>query len=366
MTIDDFIAAGVYDPDSPHAEGRLELLEWLVERGVTLEQMVERGNRSLSGLAGDLALRPGRRLTAREVAESCDLDVEVVLSLSLAAGLAPALADEPAYSDAELALFSVYTVGSGLFGEAATRRFSRVIGSSLSRIAEAAVTLFQVNVEQPLLDSGGSELTIAKKNLRAIETLEGVRTLINSLFGSHVEIAIRRLREARPRRSPDTVAFAVGFVDLVAFTTLTQAMAVPELAGLIERFEETAYDVVAAHDGRVVKLIGDEVMFVTRDPSAACRIALTLLERFADDADVTPRGAIAYGEMLVRGGDYYGPIVNLAARAAQIAVPGELLVTTAVADGSNAADVAFEAAGRRMLKGFQEPVTLLAATRTRA
>ena len=85
---------------------------------------------------------------------------------------------------------------------------------------------------------------------------------------------------------------------------------------MIERFEETAYDVATARDGRVVKLIGDEVMFVTVDPAAACDIGLTLFERFADDAAVTPRGGLAYGDLLLRGGDYYGAVVNLAARVA--------------------------------------------------
>jgi adenylate cyclase len=74
-----------------------------------------------------------------------------------------------------------------------------------------------------------------------------------------------------------------------------------------------------------VKLIGDEVMFVTRDPAAACDIALELFERVAGDPNVTPRGGIAFGELLLRAGDYFGPIVNLASRVAQIAVPSELL-----------------------------------------
>ena len=56
------------------------------------------------------------------------------------------------------------------------------------------------------------------------------------------------------------------------------------------------------------------------DPAAACDIALTLVERFAEDVNVTPRGAIAYGELVVRGGDYYGPTVNLAARLAFLGV----------------------------------------------
>jgi adenylate cyclase len=136
-----------------------------------------------------------------------------------------------------------------------------------------------------------------------------------------------------------------------------------ELAAVIERFEETAYDVATERDGRVVKLIGDEVMFVTIDPAAACDIALTLFERFAEDRSVTPRGGLAYGELLLRGGDYYGPIANLAARVAQIAVPNEILMTMAMADAVAGAGFAIEPAGKRMLKGFDEPVALASVSR---
>jgi adenylate cyclase len=134
------------------------------------------------------------------------------------------------------------------------------------------------------------------------------------------------------------------------------------LAELIERFEDAAYDIAAARDGRVVKLIGDEVMFVARDAASACDIALTLVERFAGDPSVTPRGGLAIGELLLRGGDYYGPIVNLAARVADLAVPGELLVTLEVAAAAGPA-FRFEPAGKRMLRGFEEPVALHALAR---
>ena len=137
-----------------------------------------------------------------------------------------------------------------------------------------------------------------------------------------------------------------------------------ELAAVIERFaEETAYDVATARDGRVVKLIGDEVMFVTVDPAAACDIGLTLFERFADDVAVTPRGGLAYGDLLLRGGDYYGSVVNLAARVAQIAVPNELLVTIDMAAALAGAPMRVEPAGKRMLKGFDEPVALASVGR---
>jgi adenylate cyclase len=181
--------------------------------------------------------------------------------------------------------------------------------------------------------------------------------MLQSLFSAHMERAIRYFRAAQPRRFVDTLPLAVGFVDLVGFTTLSRRMPARELAEVIERFEDAAYDVAAARGGRVVKLIGDEVMFVAHDAGAACDIALTLIERFAGDPSVAPRGGLAIGELLLRGGDYYGPIVNIAARVADLAVPGELLVTSELVEAAGPT-FRFESAGKRLLKGFEEPVAL--------
>ena len=94
---------------------------------------------------------------------------------------------------------------------------------------------------------------------------------------------------------------------------------------------ERTYDIVLRAGARVVKLIGDEVMFVTVDADAACRAALALMDGFvAVDARVVPRGGVAFGNVLVRGGDYYGPVVNLASRLVDEAVPEEVLATTEV------------------------------------
>ena len=116
------------------------------------------------------------------------------------------------------------------------------------------------------------------------------------------------------RLTDDTVRGCVGFVDLVGSTTLSRRLSPRELAAFVDRFEEVASAVATRFGGRVVKFIGDEVMVVTARPGAACDIALTLIERFAADGTVTPRGGIASGALLDRSGDYYGPVVNLAAR----------------------------------------------------
>ena len=365
MTAAEFEAAGLYDPKAPDAPGRLELLEWLAARGVTVEQMARavRRHSPLSGLAGDLVLRPGERYTLAQVAERAGVPIERVRQLSLAAGVPPTTPAAPVFTDDDVLLFGGFAERAALFGEAAVLRFVRTIGSSLARIAEAAVSLFLVNVEGPMLQQGTSERALAEANLHAIEALSGVEVMLQILFRTHMEAAISRFRAARLGLSIDTTYMTIGFVDLVGFTTLTHRMSAHELAALVERFEEAAHDVVTARGGRLVKLIGDEVMFVGLDAAAACDTALALFEHFASDASVTPRGALATGELVTLGGDYYGPVVNLAARVAQLAVPHELLVTPEVVAHAPASGLRFEPAGKRMLKGFDEPVALLTVER---
>jgi adenylate cyclase len=120
----------------------------------------------------------------------------------------------------------------------------------------------------------------------------------------------------------------VGFVDLVGYTALSQELEEEELAGLVSRFEEIAHDTVAEHGARVVKMIGDEVMFVTEEPAAAARIALRLSERSAVD-EVLPeaRAGLACGPVVAHEGDYYGPVVNLASRMVELARPGSVLTS---------------------------------------
>ena len=153
---------------------------------------------------------------------------------------------------------------------------------------------------------------------------------------------------------------AVGFVDLVGFTPLSQQLDARELASVVDDFEATAFDLVSRHEGRVVKLIGDEVMFATVDAAAACEVALGLAAAFAADGSVTPRGGVAVGDVLTHGSDYYGEVVNLASRAADLAVPSEILTTAVVRDEAVEAGsrLAFDPAGRRSLKGFAAPVEL--------
>lgn len=122
-------------------------------------------------------------------------------------------------------------------------------------------------------------------------------------------------------------------------------------------FDELTSDVVIGGGGRVVKLIGDEVMYVVADPQAACEIALELAARFSEHPRLPPvRGGLAFGAVLSRDGDYFGPVVNLASRTIKLAAPGTVLAAGTLSDGVDT--FRFTSIGAPELKGFDEPIEL--------
>jgi adenylate cyclase len=358
-------ARGLYDPQAPDAADRLALLRFLEEDGLTLDEMVAaHAVGRLTAAAGDRQLRPGEgRYTLAEAAERASVSLDMAERLRRAVGLTSLDASKRQMSDADVETLRAFNVAVQLFGERPALDLSRVVGSSIARIAESAVSLFLAQIENPLLQEGRGSLALARANRDATAAVNVLPTLIETLFRRHVEEAVRRQAKARDSdRSAVTVQMAVGFVDLVGFTLRTQQLSAAELTVLVREFEARAQDVVTMHGGRVVKLIGDEVMFVALDAGAGCEIALSLVEAFRDDASgIAPRGGLAAGPLLMHGGDYYGTTVNLASRIADLAVPFEILVTLDVM--ARAEKFRFEPAGRRILKGFAEPLQLYAARR---
>ena len=364
---DAFERAGLYDPTAPNAAQRLELLEFLVGEGVSLERMAAThasDEHTLTGVLADGLLRPGEAITLVEVARRLDLPPETVERTLLAVGIPVRDHSAAVLRPEDVDTFAAFQFGVAMFGERAMLQLGRVIGSSVARIAEAAVWLYTEHMEQPIVESAQSEVVLAKANVEATQSLTVLAAAIEHLFRVHAELAIRHVRAARAGLDTYTTArLAIGFVDLVGYTGLAERAETEELARVIDHFEALAYDVVTERNGRVVKLIGDEVMFVALDPTAACDIALTLLEAHADHEEhVTPRGGVAFGELLIRGADYYGSTVNLASRIGDLAVPHEILATAELRDA--VAGYAFAPAGRRLLKGFDEPVELFSLSRS--
>lgn len=357
MDVKAFEAAGLYDPEAPNAADHLALLAWIASQGIALADIVEAAQRDqLNSVVGDRAIRSGERSTEAEVLERVDLTPEQFDALRRSLGYHESAPDERIYTEADIEAFRNYGLARAFFSERAILELTRVFGASMARIADAANSIFIANVEADIRGRSGTELEVAQSVSAGVALLDSVPPTLEAIFRYHMAEAIVLSRRSRRgvelQTGTDLARVAVGFVDVSGYTTRTRQLASLELAELVDRFESTARDAVTAHGGRLVKLIGDEVMFIAVEPQEAVAIARDLLGAFDDD--MATHGGIAYGEVLARGGDYYGPIVNLAARLAEAAVPHEMLVTESVAEVVDGLDPA----GKRMLKGFDEPVTL--------
>ncbi|HEY3833152.1 MAG TPA: adenylate/guanylate cyclase domain-containing protein [Acidimicrobiia bacterium] len=236
----------------------------------------------------------------------------------------------------------------------------RVIGASVGRIADAAVSTFIQDVESQLQVGFADIDTWVRAETQIGEVAHQVAPGLGTLFIHHLIDAIRRQRVTQDGTAPDRLMarLGVGFVDLVGFTPLSLHISAADLVKLVTRFEQRAFDITTTHDGRVVKHIGDEVMYAALTADDAAEIALDLLAEFA--GDVQPRGGLCFGEALTLRGDYYGPVVNLAARLVDEAVPGEVLIDVGTA--ALLQRVQSEPAGRRLLKGFDEPISVCSLT----
>jgi adenylate cyclase len=175
----------------------------------------------------------------------------------------------------------------------------------------------------------------------------------------HLSAAISRMiTDAEPIRDQPGVIRSVGFADLVSFTQLVRRLSERELARVVQRFEALASDVVTAHGGRVIKTVGDEILFVAIGAAPAAAIALDLVQAMAED-DLLPdvRVGMASGRVVSRLGDVFGTTVNRASRLTAIARPRTVLVDDGIA-GSLASTSGFEmsALRRRTLRGIG-PVT---------
>ncbi len=365
---ENFEAAGLIDLQSPTASSRLELLRWLEGCGYSLAEMVEANERmALAALPGDRRLAHGERLSKEQALELSGLDPEAFDAIATGFGLNPWLTRNGAgdhsisygLTETEVQALAVFHQLSDMFSEEEVLAFVRVVGSSLERIAEASVSLFLADIEGPMLASSASELEVGRKMLESIELLDEFAPVLDPMLRRHLVQAIDRGRLTMiDQMERLEYRYAIGFVDLVGFTPISRGMTAKQLSNFLHTFEGRAHEAVTAAGARLVKFIGDEVMFVAPDADSACQVAQALMSELVTDdvGRVLPRAGLAYGDVLVRGGDYYGEVVNLASRLVDEAEPQELLVNELLA--ANATGLDFEPAGLRTVKGFAEPVAV--------
>ena len=366
--------AGLYDPLDPAADERLALLEYLTERGATIEQMVEAHRRgTLPGVAGDLVTQSRTEMvTVADIAERSGFPVQSVMRALLAAGI-PARADSEVPGD--LASFmAVFESGSAILGEEAILAFTRVLGAAANNIAEAAIALFFAELGPGTVRQGPDELARARLAEAATTAFTEVPGALALLVMDAFERAQRRAEAARSWLGPTPAAdgedegptevVALGFVDLVGSTAWAQTINLRDQNLALTRFESAAWTSAVLAGGRVIKTIGDEVFFAAPDAEAACRIGLEVCRAAAED-EVLPaaRGAVGIGPATPREGDYFGPLVNLLARLVKAGAPGEVVVTEVVAKDLAADQWSLRPLEPPKLRGIEDPVLAFIAER---
>jgi adenylate cyclase len=315
-------------------------------------------------LALDRMLVPGLAIyDADGVAAAAGLDPEFARRLWRALGFPDVPPGIPLFSEraVEAARLAVAQASERELEQGTLLQQVRVISASLSRIAAVEAEVFADAVQEQRT-SGMSEAEIALSVLSDTR-FANISVLIDYVHRLQLRAAVwRRLAYDAV---PDFVV-AVGFADLSGYTELSSALAAAELSDLVGRWEALAYDTLTAHGARVVKTIGDEVMFVGV-PVQVVASAVALRDAVGEEQLPAVRIGVAEGPVVRRDGDFYGPTVNLASRLTEVADRGEILLPAEVRDEFDdpaAAGLRFVARGRRFLRSIGD-VTLFAVEAAR-
>jgi len=250
-------------------------------------------------------------------------------------------------------------------GEDGALGLARVVGSAAARVAEALVDSFRVGFEMPQLTAGASYPDVVEQYVEITKlALPAFQEFLVAVIKAHI------VRVASGAWSPDVVNMSarrdlfVGFVDLSGYTVLAGTLTPADLATMLVRFEDAVADVATTVGGRLVKLIGDGAMFVCDSATDGCRAALALCDRLGADESLPPaRIGADHGSVLSLSGDYYGDVVNRAARLVAVARPGTVVVSEAVAAALDENLFGLDQLPQQALKGFHAPAVTFRLTR---
>lgn len=295
-----------------------------------------------------LLLGSQRNLRRREAAREADLSSASARKIWRALGF-PNLSDDDVYFTNEdvraLKLVSSLVQDNKLSEEAALS-----LARSVAQLTDRMV-VWQVEalVEDMVAHRDMTDARARRELLTLLpDLLQPLEQLLDYAWRRQLSAAVQRLamRGERPDGStvilhdaaPDVGASAlplargVGFADLVSYTSLSRQMNERTLANLVQRFEKRCAEVISIGGGRVIKTIGDEVMFLSETPEGGAQISLALARIIKEDP-LLPQARVAFvwGRVLPRLGDLYGPTVNLASRLVALTEPGGVVVDESTA-----------------------------------
>lgn len=283
------------------------------------ERVIDDAPPELSEQLEGLLLGGPSRYTRRDLAQRAGMSMETAAGLWHALGFAHVGDDEAVFGEADLQALRQTTglIESGVLDESSRDALVRTWGRSFARLAEWQTDLL-ASVALGADDPASRMAELASDVIPAVGSLQ------DYIWRRHLLNASERLLS---QPAGDATVQSVGFVDIVGYTSRSKHLDQGELLALVEHFEATASGVITDHGGRLIKTIGDEVLFVADDAAAATRVARDLVERSGHDEDFPEvRAGVAHGPVASRLGDVFGPTVNIASRLTSLARPGTVLL----------------------------------------
>ena len=279
----------------------------------------------------ELLLGGELRYTSMDAIRAAGVSEEFARQLWRALGFPHVPDDMIAFTEGDVAaLTRIATLRpTGVIDDEIVLRMVRAVGQTMARLAKWQIDILVEALTDPLEPPDSAALRLITEN--AETHIAELEPLLVHAWRRQLAAAGTRLLAAQDSEDLKTQA-AVGFADLVAFTRTSRELDERELGRLVERFEVTASDVVAEHGGRLVKTLGDEVLFSADTARGGAEIGLSVAEAVREDAGIPDvRVGMAYGPVLPLRGDVFGTTVNLASRLTEMARPGTTLVDAGLA-----------------------------------
>jgi adenylate cyclase len=380
--VDRLVELGILTPDprgafTPGDVRRARWVQSLERAGVPLEGMaaaVRDGALSFSFL--DVSAFDRFALvsdtTFRELSERTGVPLELLKVVREALGFAEPRPDDHVRDDELSVVQAIELQLSNGFRPVVMERWLRVCGDSLRRVTETETAGYGTEVIRPLLEAGmtGVEMLEAQADVGSRIGPLSEQALLAIYHGQqehawtkglveYVEGTLDKAGLYRRLHHPP----AVCFLDITGYTRLTEERGDEAAADLAARLGTMVRRSSQEHGGQPVKWLGDGVMFYFQDPGRSVLAALDMVEGVASHALPPAHVGIHAGPVVFQQGDYYGRTVNIAARIAEYARPGEVLVTQEVVDAADGTPVTFTEMEPVELKGVTGTLRLLAARR---
>jgi adenylate cyclase len=363
---------GLFNPTDAHL---VRLMNAFEESGISLDDVARgfaSGELTYSGMGAFFAEPEPFVSTYGELAISIGRPFERVAGLVSAFGFPRPHADDRVRAD-EARLIERFLAVWEVAEDDELLQFARVRGDAMRLLAEGGLAFYDRAVNRRLLAAEGPPAELVAQARRIGERGAVVaRELVTWLYERHFERELVRfstdateayldrlgIAPARERTPP-----AIAFLDLAGYTALTEEEGDEAAATLAATLATVVGETARAHGGEAVKWLGDGVMLHFPEAVGGVLASLDLVERVPETVAVPARSGLHAGPVVFQDGDYFGRTVNVAARIADYARPGEVLVSAEARDAAPADEVEFREIGPVALKGLRESVRLFAASR---